>query len=281
MDKTIKLWDLAKGKELATLSSNSGGVIDVAFSPDGTRVAGMCDDDGKVKLWDVASRKEISGKPDFPMDFRVAEIDSKNRRKAEMDGLHAIRIVPLDSGLDLLAAERAGYLRLESGKIVWTSGGAANATRGMRPIHYRNDLYAQLAAPDVSPAKRIILQVQLCAKGGAWRPLPVLWREVRAAGLEQDAEVRRVFLRHYAIAVRALAVQRKPAFPADLSQMLAEQLKSGDFSDLSLASPLAQAWPVLAKSADPQVIALRESLAAALHRAAPQDWIKAVMESDR
>ena len=39
MDKTIKLWDVATGKEQATLKGHTGWVSSVAYSPDGKTLA--------------------------------------------------------------------------------------------------------------------------------------------------------------------------------------------------------------------------------------------------
>jgi WD40 repeat protein len=55
-DKTIKLWDVATGKELATPTSHTNRVYSVAFSPDGkTLASGSLDK--TIKLWDVPSAK--------------------------------------------------------------------------------------------------------------------------------------------------------------------------------------------------------------------------------
>ncbi|KAL9047924.1 MAG: hypothetical protein Q9162_007910 [Coniocarpon cinnabarinum] len=56
-DRTVKLWDVATGKEHQTLSGHSSWVNTVAFSPDGKLVASASDDQ-TVKLWDVATGEE-------------------------------------------------------------------------------------------------------------------------------------------------------------------------------------------------------------------------------
>ena len=58
-DSTIRLWDLARGKELLELKGHESKVISVAFSPDGTKLASGSDDKS-IRIWDIASGKETS-----------------------------------------------------------------------------------------------------------------------------------------------------------------------------------------------------------------------------
>ncbi|MDF2386612.1 hypothetical protein JMG10_34440 [Nostoc ellipsosporum NOK] len=57
-DKTVKLWDVATGKELCTLTGHKNLVIKINFSPDG-RLLASSSGDKTVKLWDVATGKEL------------------------------------------------------------------------------------------------------------------------------------------------------------------------------------------------------------------------------
>jgi WD40 repeat protein/tRNA A-37 threonylcarbamoyl transferase component Bud32 len=57
-DKTIKVWNLATGKEIRTLKGHSRWVWTVAFSPDGQTLASGSDDK-TIKVWNSATGKEI------------------------------------------------------------------------------------------------------------------------------------------------------------------------------------------------------------------------------
>src|SRR5262249_62382983 len=51
-DRTIKVWDVASGRELRTLKGHADSLTSVAFSPDGWQLASGSWD-GKIKIWDA------------------------------------------------------------------------------------------------------------------------------------------------------------------------------------------------------------------------------------
>ena len=53
-DKTVKLWDAATGRHIATSRDHRASVESLAFSPGGSRIA-TGDQDGSIRLWDVTN----------------------------------------------------------------------------------------------------------------------------------------------------------------------------------------------------------------------------------
>ena len=58
VDGTVKLWEVASGRELQSFVGHRGGVLSVAFSPEG-KFALSGDSDGTVKVWEVANGREL------------------------------------------------------------------------------------------------------------------------------------------------------------------------------------------------------------------------------
>ena len=68
-DGTVRLWDTSTWKQMDTLKHGTN-VYSLAFSRDGSRLAGACADN-KIRLWDVANREgasevaELQGHTDY------------------------------------------------------------------------------------------------------------------------------------------------------------------------------------------------------------------------
>src|SRR5262249_10010134 len=57
-DPTVRLWDVATGKELLKLEGHTGGVYSVAFLPGGKKaVSGG--GEGTIRIWDLETGKEL------------------------------------------------------------------------------------------------------------------------------------------------------------------------------------------------------------------------------
>ncbi len=58
-DKTLKIWDLATGNCLATLTGHTSSVRVVALTSDGAKIVSGSDDK-TLKIWDLATGKELA-----------------------------------------------------------------------------------------------------------------------------------------------------------------------------------------------------------------------------
>ncbi|MCS6851824.1 MAG: protein kinase [Gemmataceae bacterium] len=56
-DQTIRLWDMATGREVLKLTGHEGSVVALAFSPTAAILASASDDE-KIRLWDVDAGRE-------------------------------------------------------------------------------------------------------------------------------------------------------------------------------------------------------------------------------
>jgi WD40 repeat protein len=78
-DATVKLWELASGRELRTFYGHRASVHSVAFSPDGrTGLSGS--DDNTIKLWDVATGRELRTLAGQPSEMFTSAVFSPDGR---------------------------------------------------------------------------------------------------------------------------------------------------------------------------------------------------------
>jgi WD40 repeat protein len=99
-DKTIKIWDLATGKELRTLTGHQDAVLSIALSSDGKAlVSGSYDK--TIKIWDLAT----GGKPrtltghHFPVSSVALTSDGKTLVSGSFD--NTIKVWDLATGKEL------------------------------------------------------------------------------------------------------------------------------------------------------------------------------------
>ena len=99
-DHSIKIWDIASGREVTKLTGHSGIVNSVAFSPDG-RMLASASLDHTVKLWDVASGAELrtlAGHTEVALGVAFSP-DGHTVASASFD--HTIKLWDVASGREL------------------------------------------------------------------------------------------------------------------------------------------------------------------------------------
>ncbi|ETO05742.1 WD-40 repeat protein [Reticulomyxa filosa] len=57
-DKTVRVWDVASGKQIQTFKGHIDNVLHAEFSPDGHNIV-SCSQDNTIRLWDIESGKEL------------------------------------------------------------------------------------------------------------------------------------------------------------------------------------------------------------------------------
>jgi serine/threonine protein kinase len=107
LDKSVKVWDLATGKEIRTLGGHKQTVNCVAWSPDGRLIAsgsGLWDEwrPGEVKVWDATTGQELHNFTGH--EFAVAGVafspDSQRLASANWDG--TVRVWDLKTSQEVL-----------------------------------------------------------------------------------------------------------------------------------------------------------------------------------
>jgi WD40 repeat protein/tRNA A-37 threonylcarbamoyl transferase component Bud32 len=155
----------AASQEAVTFYGHLGANWDAAFSGDGTLMATSGIDDGIVKVWDVASRKEL------------------HSLKLPWDGLNALAFAPKGRGLAVAAGSPSlppGHLRvfdLETSRTLFTQEGPSCAASGVAFTPDGGLLAVVFAAPQGSEVR------MMEAESGK-----IVWsRKVDAVQLSQPA----------------------------------------------------------------------------------------------
>ena len=101
LDGTARLWDVSDGKELATFRGHTEvhpssadrrpGIHGLAFTPDGKTLA-TGGSDGTIKLWDVASAKELRTLTGHTDRVRCVAVDSRGKRLASASDDRTVRL---------------------------------------------------------------------------------------------------------------------------------------------------------------------------------------------
>jgi eukaryotic-like serine/threonine-protein kinase len=99
-DKTLKLWDLASGRELRTFTGHSESVYSVAIAPDG-RIALSASEDKTLKIWDLTSGEELRTLTGHSGWVTSVAIASDGRTALSADGEGTLKLWDLVAGKEL------------------------------------------------------------------------------------------------------------------------------------------------------------------------------------
>ena len=99
-DHSIKLWDVASGRELRTLKGHEGTVNSVTFAPDGRTLA-SASLDHTVKVWDVATGDELRTLRGHTEVALAVAYSPDGRTLASASGDDSIKLWEVASGREL------------------------------------------------------------------------------------------------------------------------------------------------------------------------------------
>jgi WD40 repeat protein len=103
-DKTIKLWNVATGKEILTLQGHQKSVKSVSFSPDGQTLA-TGSDDNTIKLWNVATGKEIRTLQGHQESFYSVSFSPDGQTLASSSDDNTIKLWNVATGKEILTLQ--------------------------------------------------------------------------------------------------------------------------------------------------------------------------------
>lgn len=102
MGGTVRVWDLAVGREQACLTSHNGPVWAVAVTPDGRRIVSGGGGDGTIRVWDRKSGRELA---------RYARGWSVRRLPGHLKGVAAVAVTPDGSRIVSCGGAGGGLVR--------------------------------------------------------------------------------------------------------------------------------------------------------------------------
>jgi WD40 repeat protein len=97
----VRIWDVNTGKELLILQGYPGTIWDLAYSPDGTRLATV-GFGGTARVWNATTGKELFNLSGHVGDVVTVAFNPDGSRLATADYDNTVRLWDMNSGAELL-----------------------------------------------------------------------------------------------------------------------------------------------------------------------------------
>ncbi len=108
-DNTVKIWDVAAGKDIHTIKGHTDDVTSVSFSADGKQIV-TTSMDKTVRVWDIAGAKEIAS---FKIERMVEKKDPKGKVSQEKEiGRDFTHALFTNDGKKVIAGNREGVIKI-------------------------------------------------------------------------------------------------------------------------------------------------------------------------
>ncbi len=130
-DKTLKVWDLASGRELLTLTGHTSVVNAVAVTGDGKRAV-SASLDKTLKVWDLANGRELRTLTGHASYVTAVAVTADGQRAVSASGDETLKVWDLDSGRELLTL--AGHSNLVWAVAVTPDGDRAVSASADRTL---------------------------------------------------------------------------------------------------------------------------------------------------
>jgi WD40 repeat protein len=104
-DGTVKLWDAKSGRLLRTVAARDSSIKAigaVAFSPDGTRLAGAISYDASARVWDAATGRELHKLQGHTCNVTRVVFSPDGRRLATASEDHTVKVWETETGRELV-----------------------------------------------------------------------------------------------------------------------------------------------------------------------------------